>query len=87
MVSQDVPPYVMVSGNHASPMGLNRLGLQRAGFDSKAMANIKGIYKLLFQSSLSLEDAKAELLKKASEMPEVQIFLSFLDRSTRGLCR
>lgn len=87
MVAQDVPPFVTVSGNRAKPVGLNKLGIERAKFSETAMSNIKKMYKLLYLSSLSLDEAKNEISKLKSDGTEVQTFLSFLERSTRGVCR
>ncbi len=87
MVAQDVPPFVMVSGNRAKPVGINKLGLERAGFQSAALANIKQMYKTVFLSNASLSDAKEAILQMPSSGPEVDTFVSFLNRSTRGICR
>lgn len=87
MVAQDVPPFVMVSGNRAKPVGLNKTGIERANFSESAVSNIKKMYKALYLSSLSLDEAKQEILKLGSEGIEVQTFLGFLERSARGVCR
>ena len=87
MVAQDVPPYVMVSGNRAKPVGINKVGLERAGFADSAISNIKRMYKTLFLSSSSLSDAKEAILKLSPGGPEIDTFVSFLNRSTRGICR
>jgi len=87
MVAQDVPPFVMVSGNRAKPVGLNKTGIERAKFSESAVSNIKKMYKALYLSSLSLDEAKQEILKLSSDNAEVQTFLGFLERSARGVCR
>ncbi len=87
MVAQDVPPFVMVSGDRAKPIGLNKTGIERAKFCDTTVANIKKMYKSLYLSSLSLEDAKKEILKLTSEGNEIKIFIDFLNRSSRGVCR
>jgi UDP-N-acetylglucosamine acyltransferase len=87
MVSQDIPPYVMVAGNHARPTGINKLGLQRAGFSTETISSIRKIYRTLYQSSLTIDEAKTQLESSISETSEAKTFLSFLDRSQRGICR
>lgn len=87
MVTQDVPPFTTVSGNRAKPIGLNKVGIDRAKYSEEAAANIKKMYKLLYSSSLSLEEAKAEIKKLTPSGEEVNIFLNFLERSSRGICR
>lgn len=87
MVAQDVPPFVMVSGNRAKPIGLNKVGIDRASFSEETVSNIKKMYKSLYLSSLSLEEAKKEILKLTAAGKEIELFSSFLDRSSRGICR
>ncbi len=87
MVVQDVPPFCMVNGNHASATGLNVVGIKRAGFVSAELENIRKMYKLVFQSSLTLTQSIEGI---AAEIPESiyrAIFLEFLQKSTRGICR
>lgn len=88
MVAQDVPPFVMVSGNRAKPIGLNKLGIDRANFSASAAANIKKSYKALYQLSSSLEEAKKFIRDLGEDSKEVKLFLDFLEgASTRGICR
>lgn len=86
-VAQDVPPYVIAQGNHASPKGVNVTGLERRGFGKEAIQAIRTAYKLLYRSGNTLEEAKPEIEKLAAIHPEVQPFYDFLARSTRGLIR
>ncbi len=85
IVVQDVLPYTTVSGNHASSLGLNILGLRRAGFDKEQIARAKMIYKTVFQSSLSIDEASEQIGRNDSE--EARIVIAFLKKSTRGICR
>lgn len=57
-VAQDVPPYVVAQGNHATPFGLNIEGLKRRGFDKASLHAIRNAYKVLYRSGKSLEDAR-----------------------------
>ena len=86
-VAQDVPPYVIAQGNHATPFGINLVGLQRRGFSKEALHAIRHAYKLLYRSGKTLDEAKPEIAEIAKEHPEVQPFYDFFDRSTRGLIR
>ena len=58
-ISQDVPPYCAVHGQNQLA-GLNVIGLRRAGFDPAARAELKSLYRLLFQSALPLTQALAQ---------------------------
>ena len=86
-VAQDVPPYVIAQGNHATPFGVNIEGLKRRGFSREAITAIRNAYKLLYRSGKTLEEAKPEIAELAEKHPEVNAFMEFFDRSTRGLIR
>ncbi|MDI7065557.1 acyl-[acyl-carrier-protein]--UDP-N-acetylglucosamine O-acyltransferase, partial [Klebsiella pneumoniae] len=86
-IAQDVPPFVIAQGNHASPVGVNTTGLQRRGFSKEAIQAIRQAYKLLYRSGKTLDEAKPEIAEIASAHAEVQPFYEFLTRSTRGLIR
>ncbi len=87
LLFQDLPPYVMVGGNPATPHGINSEGLKRRGFSSATIMAIKRAYKTLYKSGLSLEQAKAEIDAQAAEHPELKLYTEFLARSTRGIIR
>ena len=86
-VAQDVPPFVIAQGNHATPFGVNIEGLKRRGFSREAITAIRNAYKLLYRSGKTLDEAKAEIAELAAQYPEVQTFTDFFARSTRGLIR
>ena len=87
VITQDVPPYLLVAGNPCATHGINAIGLKRRGFSDAAVAAIKRAYKTLYRSGLSLEEAKAALAKQAGEVEEVRPFSAFLATSERGLLR
>lgn len=86
-VAQDVPPFVIAQGNHATPFGVNAVGLKRRGFDKDEMQAIRNAYKILYRSEKTLDEAKTEIEALAKEQPVVQQYLEFFTRSTRGIIR
>ena len=86
-LQQDLPPYVTAAGNSAQPHGINSEGLRRRGFTPAAINGLKRAYRTLYRSSLSLEEAKAELRAQAEACAEVGLLLEFLAGSTRGIVR
>lgn len=86
-VAQDVPPYVIAQGNHATPFGLNIEGLKRRGFDKESLHAIRNAYKILYRSGKTLEEAKPEITELAKQHAAVQLFVDFFERSTRGIIR
>lgn len=87
VIRQDVPPYLTVAGNPATPHGINSEGLKRRGFSPDSIAAIKRAYKTLYRSGLSLAEAQAALVAQAGEYPELKSFVDFLAASQRGILR
>jgi UDP-N-acetylglucosamine acyltransferase len=87
VITMDVPPYVTVSGHPAAPHGINSEGLQRRGFGNEAIARLRQAYKQLYRSGLRLEQAVAEIDRRAAEGPELRVLADFLRGSTRGILR
>ncbi len=86
-VSQDVPAYVMVSGQPPRPRGINVEGLKRRGFDSAQLRNIKEAYRTLYRSGLPREQALSELKSRLADQPELELMIATVEASTRGLLR
>jgi UDP-N-acetylglucosamine acyltransferase len=84
-VSKDIPPYVKANGNPIRLYGLNKVGLQRNGISEDVQRELKRAYRLFFNSDLNLSQARERAEEELQRYPEVEEFLSFLDRSDRGL--
>ncbi len=87
MVSRDVPPYVLITGNPALPHGVNVEGLKRRGFDPEQIRHIREAYRILYRMDLKLEEAVERLAALAPERPEIGLLLRFIERSSRSLTR
>lgn len=86
-VVQDIPPYVIAQGNHASPFGINIEGLKRRGFSKESLHAIRNAYKLLYRSGKTLDEIKPEIAALAEQYDDVKPFYDFFARSTRGIIR
>jgi len=90
-LTQDVPPFVLLSGNPAAAHGVNIEGLKRRGFTREQIGAIRTAYKMIYKSGLTLEQAKAALAEQAAAAPEVAAVLrlmgDFLGNATRGIVR
>lgn len=91
-LTQDVPPFVLVTGNPASPHGVNIEGLKRRGFSREAISAVREAYKIVYRSGLTLEQAKAEIDKQmaalsADAAPHMRAVREFLDQASRGIVR
>lgn len=87
MVTQDVVPYGMVQGDRARINGLNVVGLRRLGVKNSDLQAIKSMYHLVFDSSLTLDDAIVRIKKDVEDSEYRRVWLEFLKDSERGLCR
>ena len=87
VVTQDVPPFVIIAGNPCAPHGINAEGLKRRGFTPEAILALRRAYKTLYKSGVTLAEAKTEIARQAADTPEVRPLLDFLESSTRGILR
>ncbi|MET3131895.1 UDP-N-acetylglucosamine acyltransferase [Oxalobacteraceae bacterium GrIS 1.11] len=90
-LTQDVPPYVLLSGNPASAHGVNIEGLKRRGFTRPQIDGIRAAYKLIYRSNLTLEEAKAALFEEEmaalEAAPQIRAMREFLNGASRGIVR
>ena len=87
VISRHIPPYVLVSGHMAKPVGVNVEGLRRHQFSDKQIRNIRQAYKLLYRSGLKLEEAEQSLAKIEQEGEEIVMLTDFLAKQEGGIIR
>jgi len=87
VISQDVPPYLMIAGHMAKPYGLNVEGLKRRGYTPETIAALKKAYKILYRSGYTLQQAVDNMAGLAAEFAEIEYFMNFLTNVTRGIVR
>ena len=89
-VRQDIPPYVIGTGDPFRPSGVNSEGLKRRGFTDSSIKAVKDAYRLLYRRQLTVEQALAEM-QKLGEDPQgqaaVEVMTRFLSQSSRGIAR
>jgi UDP-N-acetylglucosamine acyltransferase len=86
-VSQDIPPFVLASGERAKLFGLNIVGLKRYNFSNEVILALKKTYQTVIRSHLTIQDAMLKVEKEVPLLPEVTQFLDFIRRSQRGIPR
>lgn len=84
---QDLPPFVMASGNPAQPRSINTEGLKRRGFSASAISAIRRAFKTLYKGGMKLDEARAAIAADAVAVPELILLSSFLDTPGRGIIR
>jgi UDP-N-acetylglucosamine acyltransferase len=85
-VNADVPPFFLYSGLYVTPMGLNRVGLERAGFSREDVAVLKRAYRLLYKSGLKLNEA-LDRIQAECDSSHARDLVEFVRSSRRGICR
>jgi UDP-N-acetylglucosamine acyltransferase len=86
-VNMDVAPYLMVSGPRGEVVGINSVGLQRAGFSDEQVGRVKEAYRIVFRSKLPLKDALAQVGAELGQHPEIAHWVKFIEGSQRGILR
>jgi UDP-N-acetylglucosamine acyltransferase len=86
-VSQDIPPFVLASGERAKLFGLNIVGLKRHNFSNEVILALKKTYQLVIRSHLTIQEAMVRVEKEVPVCPEVKQFLEFVRNSQRGIPR
>jgi len=85
VITKDVCPYVIISGDIAKLFGLNVIGLKRAGFSAEEIAALESAYKLIFRGKLNTTPA-LEASGDAPELsPRVRHLTAFIKASQRGI--
>jgi UDP-N-acetylglucosamine acyltransferase len=86
-VSLDIPPYVSAAGNRAKLYGLNLVGLKRRGFREETINALKKVYKIIFRSGLTQEEAFRKVTEDFPNSPEALHLVEFMKSSKRGVTR
>ncbi|MDF1588763.1 MAG: acyl-ACP--UDP-N-acetylglucosamine O-acyltransferase [Gammaproteobacteria bacterium] len=87
VISRNIPPYVLVSGHMAKPVGVNVEGLKRRQFSPTQIKNIKTAYKITYRSSLLIEQAQQRLSELPQQEGEIDCFIDFLNLQEGGIIR
>lgn len=82
--NKDIPPFVVAGGRPAVVLGLNVVGMRRAGISQDGRNEIKRAYKLIYRSHLNVSQALEEIRKKPLSA-EVEHFVKFIEESKRGI--
>ena len=83
-INLDVPPFLTVDGVPGRAVGLNLIGLRRAGFSSDDVRVLKEAYRLLYRRNLPREEALRRIQGLGAE-PSNRL-AEFIRASKRGIC-
>ncbi|CEK12153.1 acyl-ACP--UDP-N-acetylglucosamine O-acyltransferase [Legionella hackeliae] len=87
LITKDVCPYALVTGNPAKLYGINVERLRRQEYSTEAKSCIKRAYKILFYKGLRSTDAIMQLQAEFKDNVDINFIIDFLKGSTRGFYR
>jgi UDP-N-acetylglucosamine acyltransferase len=85
-VTQDVPPFAIAEGNPAKTRTINKVGLERRGFDRDTMHQVREVFRILYKPDTTRAQAIAQIREMGSQSSEVARILAFLESAERGIC-
>lgn len=86
-VTNDVPAYIILSGNPAAVRSINAIGLERRGFEKEVIKDIREAFKVIYKRGLSLAEAIDELKVMREDCSQLQVLIDSLQASERGIHR
>ena len=86
-LTQDILPFCIAEGTPTSTNRIvNKIGMQRNGFDNEQISTMRDIFKIVFKQNLEIEQAIDKIKQKYNDKIS-QIVLDGLAKSHRGLAR
>jgi UDP-N-acetylglucosamine acyltransferase len=82
--SKDIPPFT-IHQHLNCVMGVNVVGMRRAGISHEDIDAIRRAYHLLYRQGLTLPNALHNIERELGQFAIVQEMVSFIRRSTRGI--
>ena len=87
-ITQDVLPFSLTSAKREThAYGLNKVGLQRRGFDGPRLRAIQHAYRLLLAGKMNTTQAIAKLKEEGIATDDVAYLVEFIERSERGVLK
>ena len=86
-VVQDVPPFVIASGNRAAPQGINNKAAAFLALELYQQILVIQLYERFYHQALSIDEVKATLKAGESDYPIIAVYNEFFARSARGIIR
>ena len=84
---QDVLPFTIAEGHPAHMRVINKIGMERAGYTSEQIAEVRKAFRILFLREMRLEEAVREVQDTFPDSESVALMLEAVTSSQRGLAR
>mgnify|MGYP001462859003 CR=1 FL=1 len=85
VVLQDVPPYILATGEPLQYSGINSVGLRRRNFSSEVRSSIKKAYNYIYRSKMNTKQAIEYINNKLNQTAEMKTITKFINNSDRGI--
>ncbi len=86
VITQDVPPFSrVVTERDTKCYGVNKIGLQRRGFDDSRLETIERAFRLLLRSKLNTTQALEQMRAQLNGSADVRELVEFIESTERGL--
>ena len=86
-IEGDVPPYTIANGVPAVAVGVNVIGLRRAGMPAAERRTLQEAFRLVYRSGLAPARAVERIRAEIPATPSVQRFVDFIGSSRRGIIK
>lgn len=87
-ITQDVLPYSLTSAKReVHAYSINKVGLERRGFDRQRIRAIHHAFRLLLASKMNIAQALETLRSEGIDSADVQYLVDFIQGSERGILR
>jgi UDP-N-acetylglucosamine acyltransferase len=84
---QDAAPFTLVNGYPARVVKMNRINLERRGFDEKRIDAVEKAFRIVFRESLPAQAAYAKVRAELPDSAEAERMVAFLEKSEHGFAR
>ena len=84
-VDRDVPPFMITAGSRAKLYGVNGRGLRRLGFPKETIDGLKKAYRIIWRDNKKTGEGINQVKKEIKSFPELEMLLSFIEESKRGI--
>ncbi|MBJ05374.1 MAG: acyl-[acyl-carrier-protein]--UDP-N-acetylglucosamine O-acyltransferase [Flavobacteriales bacterium] len=87
LVRKNVPPFIKVAKEPLRFIGINRIGLERAGFENNRIDEISNIYRILFQEGNNTSKAIELITQKSNNSIDKETIVTFIKNSKKGIIK
>jgi len=86
-IDRDVPPFMITSGERAKLYGVNQKGLSRLGFSRETIDGLKKAFRIIWRDNRRMSEGISHVRREIQSSPELEMLLSFVEGSKRGILR